>query len=147
MNKLHFSIFINAPREKVWDVMLADVTYRDWTSVFHPGSYYQGNWDKGSKMLFLGPEENGQSESGMLAEIAENRLHEFISIKHLGMIENGIEKPWGEETEGYENYTFVEKDGGTELLIDLSGIPNEYKEMFDDLWPKALMKLKEIVEK
>ena len=44
MEKLHFSISIKAPKEKVWDTMLNDVTYRQWTSVFNPpGSYYEGD--------------------------------------------------------------------------------------------------------
>jgi uncharacterized protein YndB with AHSA1/START domain len=68
MEKLHFEILINAPRERVWDVMLADETYRDWTSAFHPGSYFKGDWSEGSKMLFLGPNEDG-SEGGMVSTI------------------------------------------------------------------------------
>lgn len=45
-----------------------------------------------------------------------------------------------------ENYTFKNKDGKTELLVDMD-INDEYKEMFEDMWPKALQKLKEISEK
>jgi hypothetical protein len=45
-----------------------------------------------------------------------------------------------------ENYTFKNKDGKTELLVDMD-INDEYKEMFEGMWPKALQKLKEISEK
>ena len=38
MEKLKFSININAPREKVWDVLLGEKTYPQWTSVFSPDS-------------------------------------------------------------------------------------------------------------
>ncbi|MDQ5893468.1 MAG: hypothetical protein QG640_480, partial [Patescibacteria group bacterium] len=31
MQKIHFSIQINAPKEKVWDTMLGEATYREWT--------------------------------------------------------------------------------------------------------------------
>ena len=44
-----------------------------------------------------------------------------------------------------ENYTFKEIDGKTELLIEMD-INEEYKELFQDIWPKALQKLKEIAE-
>ncbi|MEX2593834.1 MAG: hypothetical protein WD426_13755 [Anditalea sp.] len=37
--KLHFSKRINAPKEKVWDTMLKDETYREWTSAFTEGSH------------------------------------------------------------------------------------------------------------
>jgi len=49
-----------------------------------------------------------------------------------------------------ENYTFKEVDSTTEVLVDLfadTSIGDEYKEMFQDTWPKALQKLKELVEK
>lgn len=57
MPKLHFSILINTPREKVWEVMFDDKTYREWTSVFMPGSHFVGSWEKGSSIKFLAPKE------------------------------------------------------------------------------------------
>lgn len=121
--------------------MLEDATYREWTAIFNPGSYYEGDWEQGKAMKFLGPEGGG-----MFAEVVENRLHEFVSIKHLGMIENGVENPWESGAEVYENYTFTDKDGGTEVVVDLINVPEEYKSYFEETWPQALDKLKEIVE-
>lgn len=148
MNKLHFSITINAPKEKVWDTMLADHTYRIWTEVFSPGSYYKGNWDKGSKMLFLGPSEKG--EMGMVSRIKENQKYKYISIEHLGMVQNGKEDTASDEVKSWagvlENYTFSEVNGKTELLVDMDSV-DEYAEMFQGMWPKALQKLKELAEK
>jgi len=143
---LHFSITINAPREHVWSTMLEDATYREWTAVFDPGSHYKGSWEQGSRMEFVGTDENGQDLNGMIAEIAENRMHEFVSIKHVGEMHEGVEQPWREEGQTYENYTFRDVPEGTELTIELTGIPDEYAEMFEDMWPKALEKLKEIAE-
>ena len=48
---------------------------------------------------------------------------------------------------GFENYTFAEKDGGTEVNIDMDIVNEEYKEMFEGMWPKALLKLKELAER
>lgn len=142
---LHYSITINAPREKLWDVMLQDETYRQWTAPFQEGSYYKGSWDEGSTIQFLGPDKDG-TEGGMYAIIAENRPAEFLSIKHLGEIHNGVEQPWPVESDGRENYTLIDKDDATELQIDLLNLPVDMKDMFDDMWPQALAKLKEIVE-
>lgn len=84
----------------------------------------------------------------MYAVIATNRPHEFISIKHLGELKNGEKNPWPvvEGQEGYENYTFKDVDGGTEVLVELT-VPAEWKDMFNDMWPKSLAILKEISEK
>lgn len=62
MQTLHFSQTINAPVKKVWDVMLADKTYREWTALFMAGSHFEGNWEQGSKMLFMAPDENGKKD-------------------------------------------------------------------------------------
>ncbi len=152
MQKIHHSIFINAPVEKAWNTMLEDATYREWTAPFNPGSYYEGDWNEGSIIKFLGVDENGDAQmGGMYSRIAQNRPHEFVSIEHLGFVdlEGNIDttseevKKW---TPAFENYTFTEKDGGTEVSVELDS-PDDHKEMFDEMWPRALLKLKEISEK
>ncbi len=152
MQKIKHSIFINAPVEKVWHTMLDDATYRQWTAPFNPGSFFEGDWSEGSIIKFLGSDEHGDATaSGMYSRIAENRQHEFVSIEHLGFIdlEGNVDttsdevKKW---TPAFENYTFTAKDGGTEVIAELD-IAEEHKDMFDEMWPKALELLKEIAEK
>lgn len=150
MQKLHFSIVINAPKEKVWKAMLEDKTYRAWTEAFNPGSHYVGDWSKGSKILFLGPDPNTGKMGGMVSRIQENRLYEYISIEHLGIVQDGVEDTTSDAVKAWagahENYTLKEKNGATELLVDID-ITEDFKEMFEDMWPKALKRLKEIAEK
>ena len=149
MQKLNFKIDINAPKEIVWNTMLEDKTYREWTEAFSPGSHYVGSWDKGSKILFLGPNEQGVM-GGMVSRIKENRLYEYISIEHLGVVQDGKEDTTSDAVKQWagslENYTLNEREGKTELSVDMD-INDDYKEMFEDMWPKALQKLKELSEK
>ncbi len=149
MDKLHFSIVIKAPKEKVWNTMLGKDSYRAWTDVFARGSHYVGDWSKGSKILFLAPGEKGRM-SGMVSRINENRPYEYVSIEHVGVVQDGKEdtssqaaKEWAET---HENYTFKQIDGTTEVSVD-QDTTDEYKKMFQDTWPKALQKLKELAEK
>lgn len=132
--------------------MLEDATYRQWTKPFGVGSHYAGSWDQGSEMRFLGSDEEGKElEGGMYSRIKENRLHEFLSIEHLGIIQSGgtIDttsdevKKW---VPAFENYTFVDKDGATEVLVDVD-VADEHAHMFDEMWPQALKALKELAEK
>lgn len=149
MRKLNFSIVIDAPKEKVWHAMLDDKPYREWTGAFNPGSYYKGDWSRGSKMLFLGPDPETGQEGGMVSRIAENRPYEYISIEHMGMIRNGIEDTTSEAAKkmapAFENYTFKEKDGATEVLVDMDA-EEEYAEMFNKMWPEGLQRLKKLAE-
>lgn len=148
--KLHFETMINAPVAKVWEMMLGAETYKQWTAAFDPSSYYEGSWEKGSQIKFL-----GDGGSGMLSEIVENVPAKFISIRHLGEIRNGVEDTTSEAVQkwlpAFENYTFEERDGGTWLQIDLEVMSSEESkkmmEMFKDMWPNALLKLKEICER
>jgi uncharacterized protein YndB with AHSA1/START domain len=147
MPKIHFSITIDAPQEKVWNTMLDPETYREWTSVFSPGSYYEGNWEQGSKIVFLGPDEHGNL-GGMVSTIAENRPHEFISIQHLGVVADGVEDTTSavaQKWAGFENYTFKDKGHQTELLVEMD-MNEESKQYFEAAWPNALQKLKALTE-
>jgi hypothetical protein len=145
MIKQQFKTTINAPREKVWDILWDDATYRQWTSAFSEGSRAETDWKKGSKVLFL--DGTGQ---GMAATIADNKPNEFMSIKHLGMVKDGVEDYDSPEVKAWagalENYTLKTVNGKTELIIDMD-ITEEYAEMFAQMWPKALDKVKELAEK
>lgn len=144
MEKQQFNIAIDAPRETVWDVLWNDKTYPEWTAPFSEGSRAETDWQKGSKVLFL----NGNNE-GMVSTIAENMPNEFMSIKHLGMVKDGVEDTESEEVKQWagslENYTLKTVNGQTELTIDMD-IAEEYKDMFAEMWPKALNKVKELAE-
>jgi hypothetical protein len=63
MEKLQFKISIQAPAHKVYDVMLGisnKLNYEQWTALFNPTSTYEGNWNKGSKIRFVGTDEKGE---------------------------------------------------------------------------------------
>jgi len=138
--RINYKTTINGSAEQVWKALFDDATYREWTKPFAEGSYAETDWKKGSKARFYDGNNNG-----MLAEIADVKPNEFMSIKHVGDIKNGVEMPnpdWG----GFENYTLKESNGKTELTIDLD-VPSEYIGYMNDTWPTALKKLKEIVER
>lgn len=148
METIQFTTLINANKQKVWKVMLEDKTYRQWTTAFHEGSFYKGSWETGSEIHFLGPNEEG-TLSGMYSKIKENKLYDFISIEHLGMISDGIIDTTSEEvkkwTPSFENYTFTEKENQTELKIEMQ-VDASYKAMFEEMWPRALKILKDLCE-
>ena len=152
MEKLQFKISINAPVSKIYDFMLGisnKATYEQWTALFNPTSSYEGTWEKGNKMLFIGVDENGD-KGGMVSKIAENIPNQFVSIQHYGLVQGDKEITEGPEVEkwanGLENYTFVESNGTTTITVDLD-YTEEFIDYMNENYPKALGKLKEICEK
>ena len=149
MKTLHFSTKIDAPAEVVWETMLDDATYRQWTSVFHPGSFFEGSWLPGSEIRFLGDGEGEHGIGGMVGVIAEHRPHEFVSIEYTGLMVNGeidTESEYARKLKGtHENYTFSEADRVTTLTVDLD-TDEQDADMFEEMWPKALDRLTALAE-
>ncbi len=146
MQKINFSTTINAPKETVWKTLWDDASYRKWTAAFCEGSYaLTDNWKEGSEVKFLDPKG-----SGMVSRVAINRPNEFMSFEHLGEVKDGVEDRDSEKIKEWagakENYTLKETGGVTELDIEMD-IAEEYKDMFSQMWPKALQNLKELSEK
>ena len=143
MQRIGFSIDIQAPKEKVWRTLLDDASYRQWTSAFAEGSYAVTDWQEGSEAKFLGP--NGD---GMYSRIAAHRPNEFLSIEHLGMLKNGevVQDDAAASWSGaLENYTVRESDGVSTLTIKMD-TTDPYVKYFEETWPKALQKVKDLAE-
>ncbi len=152
MNKLQFKIEINAPAQKVYEMMLGlndKTTYEYWTAVFDPTSTYEGSWDKGNKIFFIGMDKNGK-KAGMVSEIVEHKPAEFISIRHYGILDGDLEITTGEQVEkwagGHENYCFIENNDTTTVIIEMDTIDANFDSL-NKTYSKALEKLKEISER
>jgi uncharacterized protein YndB with AHSA1/START domain len=146
MKKLVFNISINAPKQKVWDTMLQPETYKEWVAASWPGSFYKGKWARGEKISFI-----SDDGSGTLALIQELKPGEFISAVHIAiLLAGGIEDTASELAKNWvgitEQYTFKANNGTTELAIEINTKP-DWEKMFNDGWPNALKKLKEICER
>ncbi|MBN8697337.1 MAG: SRPBCC domain-containing protein [Bacteroidetes bacterium] len=151
MKHLQFKTSISAAASKVYDTMLGlsnKNSYEQWTALFNPTSSYEGNWNKGSKIYFVGVDEHGE-KGGMVSEIADNVPNRFVSIRHYGLLKGTEEITTGPDVEkwanGCENYTFEENNGTTTVTVDLD-TAEDFEDYMNESYPKALAKLKEICE-
>lgn len=144
LKRLQWSIDLAAPSSRVYQVLIDPEGYREWTSAFGEGLYFEGSWQEGQRIRFLTPDGHG-----VISEIAENRPNEFISIRHLGYIDDdGVEDTSSEAilawAPAYENYTFTATPLGTKLTVD-QDMTDDFESM-PEAWPKALAKLKALCE-
>ncbi|MBK8349554.1 MAG: SRPBCC domain-containing protein [Saprospiraceae bacterium] len=147
---LHFEITISASKDHVYQTMISDAGYRNWTSAFNATSCFRGTWATGSKMYFVGCDADG-NVAGMVSIIATNIPGEYISIEHIGELNGANEILEGPSVDVWkgslENYTFDAIDNGATLLkIDMIGGVAEYTDYFNETWPKALELLKKLCE-
>lgn len=144
MVQQNFSIKINASKEKVWNVLWDDDTYRKWTSVFMPGSHAVSDWEEGSKILFLSADGGG-----MTSKIVKKIPNKFMSFQHLGMVKDGKEIPATDVVNTwqgmFENYTLDEMEGITHLVVTMDAT-EEMENYFKDIFPKALAMVKALAE-
>lgn len=143
LERLQWSVDIAAPTSKVYQTLIGTETYTQWTSAFGDGLYFRGSWQKGQTIRFMTP-----GDDGVVSEIAENRPNEFLSLRHVGYIVNGVEdtssnaiRAWAP---AYENYTFTATPQGTKLTVD-QDMTEAFESMPGD-WPEALEKLKALCE-
>ena len=139
------SIEIAASPAVVYGMLVGPRSYGVWTSAFGEGLSFDGHWRAGERMRFLTPEGHG-----VVSEVAENRPGEFLSLRHVGHIDdNGVEDSaspailaWAP---AYENFTFARTAGGTRLTVH-----QDLAEAFEDMpqaWPAALARLKTLCER
>lgn len=144
MKKEKFTIAINAPKEKVWQILWNDDSYPKWTAVFSEGSKAVSDWNEGSKILFV-----NENNDGMHSIIDKKIDYEIMNFKHLGMVKNGIELPEDEISKSWsgatENYRLSEVNGITTLTVEMD-IVEEYQNYFNEKFPLALKIVKELTE-
>lgn len=137
-----YEITIAAPVETVWETMFDPESYTKWTAAFFEGSYFEGTWEQGEPMYFLAP-----GGDGMVSEIAENRPHEVMSIRHLGYVVDGVEDTTSESVRtwapSYETYRFESVPGGTKVTIHQDSMAG-YEAVMDSVWPRALAALESL---
>ena len=98
-------------------------------------------------MIFLSDDDG--KVCGMVSHVNENKANEFVSVKHIGLYEEGQEVLKGEKVDPFsgalEEYTFEKTENGTRLKIHMDTIP-EWEDYFLEAWPRALRNLKKLCE-
>ncbi len=141
INRLKFSIDIEAEKNTIWKALWNEHSYREWASIFFEGSFVVcNNWKEGSKVHFLGPDQ-----SGIYSIIAKHSPNKIIAFKHIGSVVEGKEQPIDEESKKWTGATEIYSlSKGTEtntLTVEID-VLNEHLEFMTNTFPKALEKIK-----
>jgi hypothetical protein len=143
MKKLQFSIEINTSKERVWETLWEDMTFRDWANVIDEGTYMKGVMKEGNEIQFI----SSISGYGVTDRIEKLNPNEFVLFRHgADTKESGQREREKEWTGGTESYSLVEKNGVTTLIVK-TDVPQEQEETFNIRFPRALARIKTLAEK
>ena len=144
MQTQKYSISIAASRERVWNVLWRDETFRDWASIIDEGQYMVGELAEGSQVQFL-----SESGYGVISLIEKLVANEYVSIRQLADVKDGKEQPRtdgeGDWAGGRESYSLHEANGLTTLTVSLD-VPEAHAADFESTMPRALQRIKELAE-
>ena len=139
---MQFSTEIQAPREKVWNTLFDDETFRDWGNIIDEGQYMVGELKEGNEVQFISS-ASGYGVTSLVEKLVPNEIvlfRQMADTKDSG--EKEREKEW---TGGTESYSLVENNSITNLTVNID-VPPGQEETFKDRFPKALERVKMLAE-
>lgn len=139
MESVKKSIQINAPKQKVWDVLTNNLT--EWGAAF--AENVGGDLSLGGKSWFI-----GKDGTGMKATVTDRTDNESLKLVNDVIVMNNVESTeMGEWAGTGDTYMLAEDNGVTTLTVESTAPTQEDLKMIGDLWDGALAKIKELAEK
>jgi uncharacterized protein YndB with AHSA1/START domain len=133
------SVTIEAPIEKIWDAITTPTTIKQWFF----GVDTESDWTEGSPIVHTG-EWKGKpyEDKGTIVAIEPPR-----SLVHTHWSSfSGL--PDSEENYQTVTWTLTGRNGGTELTVSETNLPNEeMKSTSESSWQMVLRQLKDLLEK
>lgn len=145
METLSYETIIDAPQQKVWDILWGPETYNEWTKFFNSsGSYMKSDWRVGGKTYFV-----DSNNEGMVSTIDSLDEPNQIVFKHLGMIKDGVEDTESMEIKqwsgAFEKYFLIDFDGKTKLHAEVQ-TEKDWEEHMNTGFTKGLEIVKTLAE-
>ncbi|AZA76942.1 SRPBCC domain-containing protein [Chryseobacterium sp. G0186] len=145
METLSYETIIDAPMQKVWDILWSHETYSEWTKYFGTGSSMKSDWKIGGRTYFI----NAEGE-GMVSTIDSLDEPNQIVFKHLGMVDkDGHEDTQSKEVMEwsgcFEKYFLIDFDGKTKLHVEVQ-IDKLWEDDMNSGFTKGLIVVKSLAE-
>lgn len=142
MKEISFSITISATPERVWKILWQDNTFRDWAGLIDPGTYMVGEMKEGNIIQFISS-ENGYGVTSKVDKLVAN---EFLLLSHKSDTKNnGTQEREEQWSGGKESYLLTQDEGKVILTVKFD-VPEELEEMFTQLYPAALERIRTLSE-
>lgn len=136
------SIVLNAPKERVWNILFDTTLSRIWYNEFGVGSHIETDWQIGSRLVMT--DDTG---TGLVGKVIENKLWETMSLEYEGIVIDGLEDRQSEYAlpiiGNKETYCLQER-GDVTLLYIRCDMADAFFEAMSLAWDRALQKIIEL---
>ena len=145
MKTLTYRIEISPEPPVIWGALTDPELYKRWASAFSPKSEFIGSWTQGSTIDFYDPDFGGTR-----AILEEATAPERIRARHIATLDKGRNPDTESETSkkwinSLESYRLSRSGEDTVLEVEIV-CPEEFVDMFNKGWAKALPLLKSVCE-
>jgi uncharacterized protein YndB with AHSA1/START domain len=140
MQTIEKTIEIDAPIEKVYEVLVNPQYTRAWGNAFSAGAYVESDWKPGSEVVWKDKDGN----VGAKGLVVENEPMRRITVAFYDDVN---EKPPAQPGQYKEVYSVQTSRHQSRLEIVASGLPDSDVVIHSPLWDKALLMIKELAEK
>lgn len=144
LQQIQKSVSIDAPAQKVWEVLLNKEYIEQWYKAFGEGVKADTDWQLGSKAIFT-----DNNSDGIIGRIVTLEPNKKISIEYDGFMSKGKEDHVSEAAMAIkgtqETYSLEQTGNSTNLSISLE-MDEKYFDMMSTMWDNALQKIKDLSE-
>lgn len=135
MKTMRFSLQIDVPRQRVWQVLWDETTFSDWTSPFADGARLETDWRQGGRFEYT----EAQSDTASYGEIERLEPERRVIFQKLGETRAGADRPL--ERPRREEYRLDGADGATKLSLQIE-VPEEQADALKEALPQALERIR-----
>ncbi|CAN5581140.1 hypothetical protein BH23BAC1_BH23BAC1_46440 [soil metagenome] len=133
------SIEINAPADKVWEILVNHDYIRKWASAFGEGTFVEADRTPGSEVLW----KDNSGEAGAKGRVEKNKYASLLKVGYYDDVNADASTPTGEYTETYD---LNSQNGKTIISIEAGLLPLKHVYIHLKLWDNAVIKMKELAE-
>ncbi len=140
MTNLHYKIILNNNVEYVFDKLFDKAFYDEWSKAFDQGSKMAGTLAEGEEVIFY-----DSKQDGMVALVGKYQVNRVIEFRYLAELMDGKRTEYDDHT-NFERYTFTSLQDQMVMLDIALNIPDQYAEMFEDMWAKAIVLIQDLFD-
>lgn len=136
MQTIEKSIEIDAPIEKVYEVLVNSQFTRQWGNAFSEGAYVESDWKPGSEVVWKDKDGN----VGAKGVVIENEPLRKITVAFYDDVNTPAPGQYKEV------YSVQPQQQQSQLNISAGALEEEHAKSHGPLWDKALQVIKQLAE-